>query len=176
MLRNFTCGGDWILQDALTNSAFLSELLPPGIPLSTLRIVTASRRSLATSRHSVAAEGRPQKQSKAGPVAQPLPAPAAGPEFSVLTAVLRAGRVGALTDHDCVCFPVDPGTGELAEGRSNQVLFGPRGIAKGPQKGVPSVTLTTFALEQRALGFKVSVTPSGAAVLLAAMNLTLLLI
>ena len=131
MLRNFTCGGDWILQDTLSNSAFLSELLPPGVPLSTLRIVTASRRSLAISRRSLMAEvGRPSRQSKAGGTV-PRPLPDSPAEFSVLTAVLRAGRVGALTDHDCVCFPVDPGTGELSEGRSNQVLLGGGQIPEG---------------------------------------------
>eukprot|EP00775_Hariotina_reticulata_P012744 gene12744-12873_t len=42
VFKNFAHGGDWIFQKALTNSSFLSSMLPPGAPLSTLRIVTAS--------------------------------------------------------------------------------------------------------------------------------------
>lgn len=40
--RNFTQGGDWIIQKALSNSAELASLLPADAPLSTLRVVTAS--------------------------------------------------------------------------------------------------------------------------------------
>ncbi len=141
VLRNFASGGDWILQEALTNSALLSELLPPGVPLSTLRVVTASRHGLGGAKR----EQRPPRPrsrpgesvpsgSGGGPVTDGCGSAAEGgpagrqssaSEFSVLTVVLRAGRVGALTDHDCVCFPVDAMTGVLAEGRSNQAR-GPR--------------------------------------------------
>ncbi|KAF8069621.1 SAP9 [Scenedesmus sp. PABB004] len=40
--RNFAHGGDWIIQPALANADCLSAMLPPGAPLSTLRVVTAS--------------------------------------------------------------------------------------------------------------------------------------
>jgi len=43
--KNVTHGGDWIIQDALTNNAFMSDLLPESAPLSTFRIVTASRQT-----------------------------------------------------------------------------------------------------------------------------------
>jgi hypothetical protein len=43
VLRNFTLSGTWILQDALTNDAALSRLLPPHTPMSTLRVVKGSR-------------------------------------------------------------------------------------------------------------------------------------
>jgi hypothetical protein len=40
--NNFAQGGQWVIQPALSNSAELSRFLPPGAPLSTLRVVTAS--------------------------------------------------------------------------------------------------------------------------------------
>jgi hypothetical protein len=40
--RNFAQGGEWVIQRALSNSNELSRMLPPGAPLSTLRVVTAS--------------------------------------------------------------------------------------------------------------------------------------
>jgi hypothetical protein len=40
--RNFAQGGEWVIQRALSNSESLSRMLPPGAPLSTLRVVTAS--------------------------------------------------------------------------------------------------------------------------------------
>jgi len=45
--RNFAFGGDWVIQRALSNSEQLSSMLPPGAPLSTLRVVTASTAWLA---------------------------------------------------------------------------------------------------------------------------------
>ncbi|GBF99570.1 hypothetical protein Rsub_12195 [Raphidocelis subcapitata] len=40
--RNFTAGGDWIIQEAIDNAPCLARLLPRGAPLSTFRVVTAS--------------------------------------------------------------------------------------------------------------------------------------
>ena len=40
--RNFTAGGDWIIQEALDNAPCLARLLPRRAPLSTFRVVTAS--------------------------------------------------------------------------------------------------------------------------------------
>jgi hypothetical protein len=42
VFKNFAHGGEWVIQPALSNSAELSRFLPPGAPLSTLRVVTAS--------------------------------------------------------------------------------------------------------------------------------------
>ena len=42
------------------------------------------------------------------------------PDVVVMTAVLRAGRSGALTDHNSVCYNVDLLTGRLQQGVSNQ--------------------------------------------------------
>ena len=39
--------------------------------------------------------------------------------FTALSCVFRAGRMGALTDHDSVLFDVDPKTGEVLGGTTN---------------------------------------------------------
>ena len=44
--KNAVVGGDWIIQERLENSDFLKLLLPPNAPLSTLRVITASRGGL----------------------------------------------------------------------------------------------------------------------------------
>jgi len=125
VLRNFTAGGKWIIQDMLSNDAFLERLLPSGVPLSTLRVVTASRHGLPDRENGDRGEGRQGPRVERPPEALSTTdsggQPASQGRFSVLTVVLRAGRVGAATDHDSVCFPVDSESGEIAPGRSNQV-------------------------------------------------------
>ena len=128
VLRSFTAGGHWIIQDMLTNDATLERLLPGGVPLSTLRVITASRHGLTPAAAAAAAEEEEEREApRRGDDHQPsaVSAAAAPADFSVLTVVLRAGRVGAVTDHDCICFPVDSVSGEIANGRSNQVCIGP---------------------------------------------------
>jgi hypothetical protein len=44
--KNALVGGDWIIQERLDNSDFLKLLLPNPAPLSTLRVITASRGGL----------------------------------------------------------------------------------------------------------------------------------
>mmetsp|Transcript_68540 Transcript_68540/g.164613 ORF Transcript_68540/g.164613 Transcript_68540/m.164613 type:complete len:418 (-) Transcript_68540:161-1414(-) len=88
--KNAASGGDWILQKALSNDDFLTSLLPENAPLSTIRVITASKGGL---------EG--EKGVK------------------VLSCVLRAGRANAKTDHSSVMFNVDVATGEIREGLSN---------------------------------------------------------
>lgn len=41
--KNATEGGDWIIQERLENDAFVSSLLPDNAPLSTMRVISASR-------------------------------------------------------------------------------------------------------------------------------------
>ena len=41
--KNATAGGDWIIQERLDNDAFVSSLLPENAPLSTMRVISASR-------------------------------------------------------------------------------------------------------------------------------------
>lgn len=40
--KNAAHGGDWIIQEALSNADWLNALLPPNAPLSTMRVITAS--------------------------------------------------------------------------------------------------------------------------------------
>jgi hypothetical protein len=44
--RNALVGGDWIIQERLDNSDWLNLLLPDNAPLSTLRVITASKGGL----------------------------------------------------------------------------------------------------------------------------------
>lgn len=41
--KNATAGGDWIIQERLDNDAFVNSLLPDNAPLSTMRVISASR-------------------------------------------------------------------------------------------------------------------------------------
>ena len=45
--KNASVGGDWIIQEKLSNGPFLSSLLPSDAPLSTFRIISSSRGGLA---------------------------------------------------------------------------------------------------------------------------------
>lgn len=88
--KNAAHGGDWIVQPALSNDAFLTSILPEGAPLSTFRVITASRGGLP---------------GESG--------------VKVLSCVLRAGRTNAMTDHSCVMFNVDVRTGVIGTGLAN---------------------------------------------------------
>ena len=84
--------GDWIIQEKLSNDAFLSTLLPEDAPLSTFRVITSSRVSL---------DGD-------------------GAEVRALSCVFRAGMKHAVTDHQAVLFDVDRATGRILKGTTNQ--------------------------------------------------------
>jgi len=96
---NAAHGGDWILQPALSNAPSIAKLLPPVAPLSTLRLVTASRASL----HQRPAEASSLDEGG----------------VEVLSACFRAGRAGASTDHSCVMFDVDVATGNIRRGTTS---------------------------------------------------------
>lgn len=181
---NFTAGGDWIIQERLQNDAFLSALLPHGAPLSTLRVITASRVWL-------------QRQLRDGDAARLPPllrAQLDQPDVEVMTTVWRAGRAGAATDHNCICFTVDPATGALGVGVSNQHWYrlgwagagsvGPtagrtwtahpdtgRPVTGAVIPGLPGVLATVAASHRRLLpevplvGWDVALTPAGPMVL-----------
>jgi hypothetical protein len=91
MFKNAVAGGDWIIQEKLDNSPFISKLLPTVAPLSTFRIITASRHGLSNN--------------------------AAGEEgVKSLSCVFRAGLEGASTDHKSIMFDVDMETGKILKG------------------------------------------------------------
>jgi hypothetical protein len=93
--KNATDGGDWILQERILNSKWVSSLLPPNPPLSTFRVITQSRASLHLER------------------------PATFEDITALSCVFRAGRKGAATDHDSILFDVDVKTGMINGGTTN---------------------------------------------------------
>lgn len=96
---NALFGGDWILQKAYTNSDFVASLLPDNAPLSTLRLVTASRGALDESANTAAEL------------------------ITVLSCVFRAGRQNALTDHSAILFDVDLNTGTIRKGTVNSQWY-----------------------------------------------------
>ncbi len=93
--ENATAGGDWIIQETIANSAWVSTLLPPQAPLSTFRVITQSRASINLDK-------TPQID-----------------DISALSCVFRAGRQGAATDHDSILFDVDVKTGLIRGGTTN---------------------------------------------------------
>ena len=94
--KNATIGGDWIIQEKIHNSQWVSTMLPPNSPLSTFRVITISRAALDLS--------------------QP---PKGVQDITALSCVFRAGREGAATDHDSILFDINPKTGELLKGTTN---------------------------------------------------------
>jgi len=93
---NAAAGGDWIIQERLSNGPELRRLLPTDAPLSTFRIITGSRGGLR-------AEGRGVSLS----------------DITALSCVFRAGRAGAITDHVSTLFDVDLKTGRIGLGTTN---------------------------------------------------------
>lgn len=93
--KNATEGGDWIIQERIQNSDWVSSLLPENPPLSTFRVITQSRASLDLS-----------KTPQTGDV-------------TALSCVFRAGRKNASTDHDSILFDIDVCTGMISGGTTN---------------------------------------------------------
>lgn len=93
--KNAVSGGDWIIQETISNSDWVSTLLPPDAPLSTFRVITQSRASIDL-------EASPKIE-----------------HISALSCVFRAGRQGAATDHDSILFDVDVKTGLIRGGTTN---------------------------------------------------------
>lgn len=92
--KNALDGGDWIIQEKISNSDWVSSVLPSNAPLSTFRVLTQSRSGLSDKE----------------------------PELSDVTAlscVFRAGRKNASTDHDSILFDVNNVTGEINGGTTN---------------------------------------------------------
>ncbi|GMH70848.1 hypothetical protein TrRE_jg2128, partial [Triparma retinervis] len=98
--KNAMEGGDWIIQKVISNSSFVQSLLPDDAPLSTFRILTQSRAAT--------------KVGPSGWIAPPILA-----DIEALSCVFRAGRKGALTDHDSILFNIDPITSVILGGTTN---------------------------------------------------------
>jgi len=92
---NASDGGDWIVQECLENAESIRHLLPDNAPLSTFRVISGSRGGIKNANH--------------------------GAEDTVqcLSCVFRAGRAGAMTDHESILFDVDTTTGKLKKGTTN---------------------------------------------------------
>jgi len=93
--KNAVDGGDWIIQEKISNSDWVSSVLPPNAPLSTFRVLTQSRSGLS----------------------EKSPEPS---DVMALSCVFRAGRKNAATDHDSILFDVNHSTGEIKGGTTNQ--------------------------------------------------------
>ena len=93
--KNATDGGDWIIQERIENSDWVSSLLPSNAPLSTFRVITQSRASIDL-----------EKEAKVE-------------DITALSCVFRAGRKNAATDHDSILFDVDVNTGLIRGGTTN---------------------------------------------------------
>lgn len=106
---NAAVGGDWIIQRKLDNGPFLRSMLPENAPLSTFRIISASRGGLKSD------------TDQAENVTMD--------DVQALSCVWRAGRAKAKTDHSAVLFNVDPDTGIIKKGTTN-VHWYQRGLSK----------------------------------------------
>lgn len=106
--KNATEGGDWIIQKTISNSDWVSTMLPSPAPLSTFRVITESRASINV--------GQPPKPG----------------DVTALSCVFRAGRKNAATDHDSILFDVDVTTGEIRGGTTNAHWY-----RLGPFQGLP---------------------------------------
>ena len=93
--HNNGIGGQWIIQEKLSNGPFLSSMLPKrNPPLSTFRIISSSKGGLHVG------------QAKRN-------------DIRALSCVWRAGRENAATDHTAILFNVHPKTGEILKGTLN---------------------------------------------------------
>lgn len=105
--KNATHGGDWIIQEKIQNSDWVSSILPSNAPLSTFRVITQSRASI----HIDNSNDDDDHTNKP-------PTPTVE-QITALSCVFRAGRKNAATDHDSILFNVDVATGAIKGGTTN---------------------------------------------------------
>ena len=116
---NAAVGGDWIIQRKLDNGPFLRAMLPDKAPLSTFRIISASRGGLKS--------------------ATPEADQVTMDDVQALSCVWRAGRSKAKTDHSAILFNVDPNTGIIKKGTTNVHWY---------QRGFSKIFTTPWSSEQ----------------------------
>jgi hypothetical protein len=121
--NNALDGGDWIIQKAMANNAFLSSMLPKNAPLSTIRIVTGSRMSFVGQTPSGDEDSTKSLRLK---------------QIEAFSCVFRAGRAGAATDHDAILFDVDLTTGVIKEGSVNKDWY-QLGLSAANPTAIPAV-------------------------------------
>lgn len=97
--KNALKGGDWLIQPKLDNYKTVASLLPKNAPLSTFRVMTASRLGITS-----------RTDDDSGDGTAPI---------SAVSCVFRAGREGSATDHDSILFDVDVPGKKLGVGTTN---------------------------------------------------------
>jgi hypothetical protein len=112
--KNATEGGDWIIQERIQNSDWVSTLLPSNAPLSTFRVITLSRASLHVSQ-----PPKPCPEVRRLGHGGAVVGPEVAGDVTALSCVFRAGRKNAATDHDSILFDVDTTSGEILQGTTN---------------------------------------------------------
>lgn len=105
---NAAKGGDWIIQEKMSNADWLNQLLPSNPPLSTMRILTCSTWYLEVEKGNVENEEKERENLDN-----------CSKYITALSSVLRLGRANASTDHTSVLFDVDLKTGVIQGGMSN---------------------------------------------------------
>ena len=147
--HNASHGGDWILQQRMSNAAWLNKLLPNNAPLSTMRVITSSSFTLPEQQQQSMTLRTAQTSATnltetfAAAIATAASASLSSSDASTTantgdtgdmgeeveaeakqyiraeSAVLRLGRANAVTDHSSVLFDVDVSTGIIKQGVTN---------------------------------------------------------
>lgn len=108
--HNACDGGDWIIQERISNGRWVTDHLPKNAPLSTFRVITQSRGALMEVDGSTTTKGKNLGEGKGG---------SSGKKVTALSCVFRAGRAGASTDHVAIMFDIDVTTGSVLHGSTN---------------------------------------------------------
>ena len=114
--HNACDGGDWIIQERISNGRWVTDHLPKNAPLSTFRVITQSRGALMEEvgggTNATTKGGRRDERRDTGEVV-------GGKKVTALSCVFRAGRAGASTDHVAIMFDIDVTTGSVLYGLTN---------------------------------------------------------